>query len=533
MWSPLVGIAAVEARRIGTPAILSPHGMLDPWSLTQKAWKKRAYLALIERHTIAGVAQMLFTTSAERENAELNFALPGSAVIALGADRPPEPLEKLAAAFYTVHPHLANRTLLIFLGRLHSKKRPEAAIAAMPAIRHAIPEATLLMVGSGAPKMVSSLQALAGNLGLAEAVYFMGHLDGVEKWRALAASQLFILPSQQENFAIAAAEALHAGVPVVLTPEVAIWREIMEAGAGIAIESSARNDSIQKALAAAAVRLLADHTAHQQAVKAARDLAGRAYTWEASALAIHLLYQAALARTSSTSSQRNSRPQSQDKTRPKRSLDMEECFMKPGELATSVNGHPMTAELSTTQTRPRQPPSGTDKLRRAVWIMIELLLVRFTPTPLHAWRRWVLRAFGAQIGKSVAVYPGARIWAPWNIAVADGATIGAGAILYCVDRIDIGEFAIVSQGAHLCTASHDYNSTAFELLTAPIRVNADAWVAAEAFVGPGVTVGEGAVVGARAVVNRSVPDRAVVAGNPARFIGQRAAKGRNRLAGRF
>jgi putative colanic acid biosynthesis acetyltransferase WcaF len=151
---------------------------------------------------------------------------------------------------------------------------------------------------------------------------------------------------------------------------------------------------------------------------------------------------------------------------------------------------------------------------------------------LHAWRCLILRGFGARVGERVAIYPSARIWAPWNLSVDAGATIGGGAAIYNVDRVEIGKYAVISQGAHLCTASHAHDSPGFELVTAPILIEDEAWVAAEAFVGPGVTVGMAAVVGARAVAVKSVDERAIVVGNPARVVGQRAREGRNRLKGR-
>lgn len=180
----------------------------------------------------------------------------------------------------------------------------------------------------------------------------------------------------------------------------------------------------------------------------------------------------------------------------------------------------------------RPPPSLANKLARAAWGAARVCLFRSTPAPLHGWRRLILRAFGARVGARVAVYPSAQIWAPWNLSIDAGATIGGGAILYNVDRIEIGAYAVVSQGAHLCTASHAHDSPSFELITAPIRIGAEAWVAAEAFVGPGVTIGKAAVIGARAVAIKSVDERAIVAGNPAKVVGRRAAEGRNRLGGR-
>ncbi|MBM9594021.1 LbetaH domain-containing protein [Roseitranquillus sediminis] len=191
-----------------------------------------------------------------------------------------------------------------------------------------------------------------------------------------------------------------------------------------------------------------------------------------------------------------------------------------------------TRDAATDQARPRPAPPLSDRLRRGLWQMVRALLFAPSPVPFHGWRRALLRAFGAQVGARAAIYPGARIYAPWRLEIAEGATVGDGATLYSVDTIRLGPRAIVSQGAHLCTASHDLRSPGFELISAPIVLEADSWVAAEAFVGPGVTFGEGSVAGARAVVIRTVPSRAIVAGNPAREIGLRPLQGHNFLRGR-
>lgn len=108
------------------------------------------------------------------------------------------------------------------------------------------------------------------------------------------------------------------------------------------------------------------------------------------------------------------------------------------------------------------------------------------------------------------------------------ACLGPSVDCYNVAPITIGEFATVSQYAHLCAATHDYSVLSMPLVTRPIQIGARAWVAAGAFVGPGVTLGDGAVVGARSVVNKDVPAWTVVAGNPARVLKPRVvAGGRN------
>jgi putative colanic acid biosynthesis acetyltransferase WcaF len=160
---------------------------------------------------------------------------------------------------------------------------------------------------------------------------------------------------------------------------------------------------------------------------------------------------------------------------------------------------------------------------RALWGLVGACL--FRPTPrlpgFWAWRRLILRLFGAKLGRGVKVYASARIWAPWNLEIGDHGVIGPWTDIYSVDRVVLGPGAWVSQYAFLCTAGHDVTDPARALTTAPIRIGANAWVAAGVFVGPGVTVGEGAVLAARACVVRDVKAGQVVGGNPARLLKRR------------
>ena len=151
------------------------------------------------------------------------------------------------------------------------------------------------------------------------------------------------------------------------------------------------------------------------------------------------------------------------------------------------------------------------------------MLFRSSPVPLHAWRRGLLRLFGAKIGRGVHIYPRVEIWAPWNITAEDFVGVANGATLYSMAEIYLGERCVVSQGAHLCTGSHDYNDPTFQLFANPIRIERRAWICAEAYLAPGVLVTEGVVVGARSVVTCSLTEAwKVYAGVPARVIGDRA-----------
>lgn len=169
-----------------------------------------------------------------------------------------------------------------------------------------------------------------------------------------------------------------------------------------------------------------------------------------------------------------------------------------------------------------QPPPGLgNKLARGLWGLVWLLLYRPTPRPFHAWRRLLLRLFGAKVGKGALVYPSAVIWAPWNLTLGPGSTLGDGVDCYNVAHVKLGAGAVASQRAYLCTASRNIDAPGKPLMTAPIVLADNAWVAAEAYLAPGVALGEGAVAAARAVVTRSVAPWNVVAGNPARVIRQR------------
>jgi len=167
------------------------------------------------------------------------------------------------------------------------------------------------------------------------------------------------------------------------------------------------------------------------------------------------------------------------------------------------------------------PHSLVNRAARAGWVALWLLLGRSTPRFLHGWRRLLLRLCGATMRSGARTYPSCRIWAPWNVALGEHSCLYDRVDCYSVDRVVLGAYAVVSQDAVLCTATHDYTSPDFPVVTRPIEIGAHAWIAAGAFIGPGVTVGEGAVVGARAVVFKDVPAWTIVAGNPARSIGTR------------
>ena len=167
------------------------------------------------------------------------------------------------------------------------------------------------------------------------------------------------------------------------------------------------------------------------------------------------------------------------------------------------------------------PTSLGNRAARGVWGAVWLLLYRPSPRPFHAWRRMLLRLFGATMESGTKPYPSAKIWAPWNLTMRRDSTLGDAVDCYSVAPVVLGPGATVSQRAYLCTASRDFDDPAMPLAIAPITLAPKAWVAAECFVGPGVELGEGAVCAARAVVTKDVAEWTVVAGSPARPIRER------------
>jgi len=162
-----------------------------------------------------------------------------------------------------------------------------------------------------------------------------------------------------------------------------------------------------------------------------------------------------------------------------------------------------------------------NKLERIAFGVVWLLLARFTPPPLFAWRRMLLRLFGARIGPGVRVYGSTRVWLPRHLEIAEGALIGPGAELYNQGRIVIAPYCVVSQRAFICASTHRLSDPDFALDPRPVSLGRGCWVAAEAFVGPGVTMGDGAVLAARGALFEDGRPMTIYRGNPAAAVGER------------
>lgn len=160
-----------------------------------------------------------------------------------------------------------------------------------------------------------------------------------------------------------------------------------------------------------------------------------------------------------------------------------------------------------------------------IWWIVQSTLFGCSPQVFYGWRRFLLRLFGAQIGRGVIIRPTARITYPWKLKIGDHAWIGDYVTLYSLGEITIGDNAVVSQKSYLCTGSHDETKPSFDIYAEPIIIEAQAWVATDVFIAPGITIGTGAIVGARSSVFKNIPAGMVAIGSPARVKGPRRSSG--------
>lgn len=177
-----------------------------------------------------------------------------------------------------------------------------------------------------------------------------------------------------------------------------------------------------------------------------------------------------------------------------------------------------TVNADVAAVRESRPWTFRQNIARALWMLVRGSLFRLSFHNWYAWRRLLLRLFGAKVAKGAKVRPTVSIEIPWNVDIGEGSVVGDYAILYSLGKITIGKHVVISQYAHLCAGTHDYTRRSFPLLRHPIYVGDEAWVAADTFVGPGVTIGDRAVLGARSTAMKDVPADQVYAGSPARFV---------------
>ncbi|PSH04004.1 MAG: transferase [Acidobacteria bacterium] len=225
-------------RRSDTPYVVFTHGMLDPWfkkTYPRKHLKKMLYWPWGEYRVLRDAAAVLFTCEEERILARQSFRpyRCNEEVVNYGTAGPQGDPQTELDTFYGSHPELRNKRLAIYLGRLHEKKGCDLLIQAFAKVLATDPDWHLLMCGPDQVGWKAKLVAMADRLNIANRISWLGMVSGDMKWGALRASEIFVLPSHQENFGIVVAEALACGVPALISNQVNIWHEIQQDGAGI------------------------------------------------------------------------------------------------------------------------------------------------------------------------------------------------------------------------------------------------------------------------------------------------------------
>lgn len=273
--------AGRAARRAGVPYVVRPLGQLDAWSLSRHAGRKKVFLAAGGKRLLVRAAAIHWTDASERGRApEFASALP-SFVVPLGVE------ERIFDS-----PAAGNRErVVLFLSRLDPKKNVESLIDAFSGLGEVAAGWRLVIAGGGERAYVDSLRTRAAHA--ADRVEFVGWLSGEAKLRALRTAQIFVLPSKQENFGIAVAEAMASGVPVVVSEAVALSGVVRRVGAGWVAPDQAEG------LAGVLAEAIASPVERARRGGSGRNFAEQRYRWATVARQLLVEYEGLVARRGS------------------------------------------------------------------------------------------------------------------------------------------------------------------------------------------------------------------------------------------
>lgn len=156
-----------------------------------------------------------------------------------------------------------------------------------------------------------------------------------------------------------------------------------------------------------------------------------------------------------------------------------------------------------------------------LWWIVQASLFAWSPHIFYGWRRFLLRLFGAKVGKGVLVRNSARFTYPWKVTIGENSWIGDDCVFYSLGNITIGSNVSIAHRDYFCTGFHDIHSISFDIHSKPIIIEDECWIPNDVFVGPGVTIGKGCVIGARSSVFKDMPSGMVCYGTPAKPIKER------------
>lgn len=232
--------AASACRKAGVPYVVRPLGTLDPWSMKQKAGRKKVFWSLVGKRMLSRSAAVHYTAVGEKTATEESLGINHGRVIALGVDLNGSAQTRTATDYFPV---LARDPYVLLLSRLDPKKNIELLIDAFKSLKDGAWR--LVIAGDGSRDYVSALKRKAGD---SQKIIFTGWIDGDQKEALLRDASLFVLPSSQENFGLSVMEAMARGVPVLVSPQVNLAHEIEAANAGWVVKLAQLSDGLGTAL---------------------------------------------------------------------------------------------------------------------------------------------------------------------------------------------------------------------------------------------------------------------------------------------
>lgn len=281
LWQQSSAVAGPIARELEMPYVVSAHGMLESWAMAHKRWKKALYMSMVEGANLRGAACLHALTAAEADDYRRLHLTNPIAVIPNGVSVP----EHLSpGSFLSQYPDLAQKKIILFLGRIHYKKGLDILLKAWSRIERSA-EAQLVLAGPDFEGTQQRVQALVDELRLRDSVTFTGMLQGTLKWSAVAASCTFVLPSYSEGLSVSVLEAMGAGKPVIISDRCNL-PEVEAEGAGwvIPAESAPLESALHEALRSSNSKL-------QAIGLRGKRLVSRRYTWPVVGRQMNSLYR--------------------------------------------------------------------------------------------------------------------------------------------------------------------------------------------------------------------------------------------------
>ena len=257
-WQPAAAQVAMIAKRVGTPYVVSAHGMLNDWSMAQSALKKQVFMRVVGNRMFRGAGAVHCTAEGEARQAVRWAPIRQTGIVPLVMDMAPYRTLPARQQCRTKVPGNPNTTTVAYMGRLHPQKGVDRLVSAAIELHKSGQPVEVLIAGAGDQAYRESMEKMAEEAGIGDRVHFLGHIGGTRKINMLRGADILVLPSFQENFGLVLVEALACGTPVITTRAVDIWPELEASGSSKVI------DNPDASLVASAIRELAQDPARRE-----------------------------------------------------------------------------------------------------------------------------------------------------------------------------------------------------------------------------------------------------------------------------